>query len=133
MRGRDEDVAQPVAVGTDLCADPLLVDVEQALLVDDLDGHGLAPVGHDHRARRDRIGDVVVEARRVCAAAEQIAVPAAVVVAVDERIAGVVVAVVLSVDVRLLERERPRRRRIATGARSRRGRRPRSAAEAPAA
>ncbi len=65
-------------------------------------------VGDDHRARRDRVGDVVEVARGVAAAAEQIPVPAAVVIAVDVRIARVVVAVVLGVDVRLLERERPR-------------------------
>jgi len=44
VRGGDEDVAQPVAVGTDLCADPMLVDVEQAFLVDDLDCHRSASV-----------------------------------------------------------------------------------------
>ena len=108
VRGGDEDVAQPVAVRTDLGADPLLVDVEQTLLVDHLDGHRPTTVGDHHRPRGDRIGDVIEVTRGVPAAAEQIAVPAAVVIAVDERIAGVVVTVVMSIDVGLLERELPR-------------------------
>ena len=88
--------------------DPVLVDVEQALLVDDLDRDGVRPVGDDHRARADRVGDTGVEARRVAAAAEQVALPTAVAVAVEERIAGVEVAGALEVLVGLLERERPR-------------------------
>ena len=47
-------------------------------------------------------------ARSVRATAKQIAVPASVVIAIDERIAEVVVTVVMGVDVGLLERELPR-------------------------
>ncbi len=106
MGGRDEDVAEPVAIAADLGPDPLLVDVEQPLLVDDLDRHRPTAVGDHHRARRDRVGDMVVVARGVIAAAEQVTIPAPVAIAVDVRIAGVVVTVVLCVDVWLLERER---------------------------
>ena len=107
MRGRDEDVAQPVAVGADPGSDPLLVDVEQTLLVDHLDGHGLLTVRHHDRACTDGICHVIEEPRRVRAAPEEVAVPAAIAVAVDVRVTWVVVAVVLSVDVGLLEREPP--------------------------
>lgn len=107
MRGGDEDVAQPVAIGADLGPDPLLVYVEQTLLVDHLDGHRLMTVGHHRCARRDWIGHVIEKARGVPTATQQISVPAAVVIAVDVRITLVVVTVVLGVGVRLLERELP--------------------------
>ncbi len=83
-------------------ADLILVDVEQPLLVEHLDGdRPLADLNH-HGPSADGIGDLVVEARRVVAAAEQVAVPAAVAVAVLVRIAVVEVTGVLGVDVRLL-------------------------------
>ncbi len=53
---------------------------------------------------------MVVVAGIAGAAADEVAVPAAVVVAVQERVAEVVMAVVLLVDVGLLERELARAR-----------------------
>ena len=103
----DLDVVEVVAVGGDFLADPVGVGVEQALVVDHLHRHRPAPVGDHQSPGADLVGDVVVVAGSARAAAERVPVPPAVVVAVDERVAHVVVAVALLVDVRLLEREVP--------------------------
>ena len=106
--GGDEDAVEVHAGALHGAADPVLVDVEQALLVDHLDRDGPRPVGDDDRARADRVRDAVEEARRVGAPAEQVALPTAVAVAVQVWVARVEVARALEVLVGLLERERPR-------------------------
>jgi len=93
-----------------LGADTHLVHVEQALLVEHLDRDRLPAVGHDERTRADVVGDGCGEPRGVGAPAEQDSVPAAVAVAVDERIAELVGAGLRLVGVGLLEREAPRTR-----------------------
>ena len=108
VRCRDEDAIEVHPGALRGAADPVLVDVEQALLVDDLDRDGVRPVGDDYRARADRVRDAGEEARRVGAPAEQVALPTAVAVAVQVRVARLEVAGALEVLVGLLEGERPR-------------------------
>ena len=103
--GADVDPVEVDTVGRDLLADPLEVDVERPLVVEHLHRDRSPAVRDDHRSGADAVGDVVVEARRVGAAAEQVPVPAPVAVAVDELVAEVVVARGLLVLVGLLERE----------------------------
>ena len=108
VRRRDEDVRKPVPVGPHLLADRLLVDVEHPLLVEDLHGDRPPSVRDHHGPRGHRIGNPVIEAGRASATAEQIAVPPPVPVAIDVRVARVVVSIPLQIDVGLLERELPR-------------------------
>jgi len=87
--GRDEDAIQADAVGGDPVTNRLLVDVKQSLLIDDLDSDGPGSVGHHHGAGGHRIDDPRVEAGVASSPADQISLPAAVVVAVLEGVAGV--------------------------------------------
>ena len=83
-------------------------DVEGPLVIEHLDRDRARAVGHHDRACTHRIGDVIVVAWCAGAATDEVAVPASILIAVEERIAGHVVAVVLLVDVRLLEGEQAR-------------------------
>ena len=103
--GRDEHAVQPDPVRTQPGPDAVLVDVEEALLVEHFDGERSPAHLDHHRAGPDVVRDAVIEARRVRSATEEVAVPASIAVAVLVRVAGVVVT-----GVRARRRTAPRRR-----------------------